>query len=89
MFTERPIFFQNKQGKHISHPDHISQNKRLEHHLSRKAAKLWLNSLIFLRGYSRKCLMQSLFDKNPLLIDHKRVDRHELTIGFGRAALSL
>ena len=34
MFTERPIFFQNKRGKHISHPGYISQNKRLEHHLS-------------------------------------------------------
>lgn len=51
MFTERPIFFQNKQDKLISHPDHISQNKRLEHHLSRKAAKLWLANLIILWGY--------------------------------------
>ena len=50
MFTERPIFFQNKQGKHISHPDHISQNERLEHHLSRKAAKLCLGGFHYSAG---------------------------------------
>ena len=36
-----------KKGKHTRWINQIPQNKRLGNHLSRKAAKLWLNSLLF------------------------------------------
>ena len=35
----------------------IPQKKRLDNHLSRVAAKLWLGSLFFCGGYSKKYLM--------------------------------